>query len=474
MNEYLIQILTYFRNLSLNATGVRRDFYNLIQDKDIEHAISMMQNNDSEVDAALQEYNPQTHEVMKRPNKKRRKLDDYKTEKLPRTRQRYINEVELFFLLGHPLIWKKVEGDDDAYALFKDFLDSNYMNSKLRKLKRLAGSETEAALVFRLHHDDDGKLGVDSFIAARSTGYRVRTLFDQYGNLQALAYGYYTKESNGVVQHWDILTKDMNFECRKGRMGWEVRSYQNIVGKICAIYAKQPKAWDGAEQRLKREEFLDSKVADTNNYFADPIAAATADVVQMMQKNDQSERIGTFIQLNNKDSHFGYINPPQNSETRRDEKADLERSILFDTFTPDFSLENMKGFGTLTGVAIKNAMILGYIKRANRMETWQELIDRMRNVILAVLAQLHPDKQRELADLKIKFEFAEPFESDKRENWTSIAQLYQAGLVSLEQAVTMLALSDAPEGEINKLRTAAEEAHRMQMEEKGNGLPAEA
>lgn len=472
MNDYLNQILTYFRNVTLNATGVRRDFYQLVADKDIERAISLMQDRDKEVDEALKEYNPRTHDVMKRANKKRKRQDDYKTEKLPRSRQRYINEVELFFLLGNPLIWKKIEGDDEAYTLYMDFLKKNYIDSKLRKLKRLAGSETEAALVFRLHRDDDGRLGLDSFIAARTTGYTLRPLFDQYGNMEAFAYGYNTKESNGVVRHWDIQTKDAIFECRRGRAGWEVRQYPNIAGKITVIYAQQPKAWDGAEQRLRREEFLDSKVADTNNYFADPIAAASADVVKMMQKNDQSERIGTFIQLTGENSRFEYINPPQNSETRRDEKLDLERSILFDTFTPDFSLENMKGFGTLTGAAIKNAMILGYIKRANRMETWQELIGRMRNVILAILGQMNVGQKAAIDGLKIKFEFAEPFESDKRENWSSIVELYQGGLVSQEQAVTMLALTDAPQEELERLRSASEEAHQRIIEEK-NGLPTE-
>lgn len=468
MNEYLQQILTYFRNLTLNATGARRDFYSLVQSRDIDRAIGMMRNRDVEVDEAIKEYNPQTHDIMNRPNKKRRKMDDYETEKLPRTRQRYINEVELFFLLGRPLLWKKSSGDDDAYKLFKDFYKDNHVYAKIRTLKRLAGAETEAALVFRLHRDDDGALGVDTFVAARSTGFRLRPLFDQYGNLEAFAYGYTTKESNGNVTHWDIQTKDMIFECRKGKLGWEVNSYPNITGKITVIYAQQLKAWDGAERRLKREESLDSKVADTNNYFADPIAAATADVVKMMQQNNQSERIGTFIQLTGANSRFEYINPPQNSEARRDEKTDLEKSILFDTFTPDFSIENMKGFGTLSGVAIKNAMVLGYIKRANRLETWEELMDRMRNVILALLAQLNPGMKGRLEALEVEHEFSEPFESDKRETWTSIAQLYAAGLVSLEEAVTMLALTDAPEEEVKKLRQAAEEAHQMRMTEKNS------
>ena len=144
MNEYLNQIFTQFRNMVLNATGVRRDFLQLIADKDIDRAVGMMQDRDKEVDNAIREYNPITHEIMRRPDKKRRKMEPYITEKLPRARQRYINEVELFFLLGGPLKWNKEDGDDDAFTLFNEFIKDHYIDSKLRQLKRLAGSETEA------------------------------------------------------------------------------------------------------------------------------------------------------------------------------------------------------------------------------------------------------------------------------------------------------------------------------------------
>ena len=453
MDGNLKQMLYSLRNITLNATGVRRDFESLVADRDIDGAVALMQDRDREVDEAIREYNPETHDIMRRPDKRRRKAPDYRTEKLPRNRQRYINEVELFFLLGSPLVWRKKEGDDAAFELFKSFLESEHIHPKLRRLKRLAGAETEAALVFRLRRDDGGRLGVDSFIAARSAGYTLRPLFDQYGHMEAFAYGYTVKEGGASVRRWDIQTKDTVHECRRGRFGWEVRSYPNIAGKITAVYARQPKAWAGAEERLRREEFLDSKVADTNNYFADPIAAATADVVRMMAGREQT--VGTFVQLTGPDSRFEYVNPPQNSEARRDEKADLERSILFDTFTPDFSLENMKGFGTLSGQAV----------------TWQELVDRMRSVILAVLVQLHPGMKAALEGLKLDFSFPEPFESDRRETWQSVTMLYQGGLVSLDQAVAMLGLTDAPEEEVARITAAAREAMEAQMELR-NGAPS--
>lgn len=463
MDNYLEQILTQFKNLVLNATGVRRDFYKLIADRDISTAIAMMQDRTREVDNAIKEYNPQTHKVMQRPNKIRKKMEPYITEKLPRTRQRYINEVELFFLLGSPIIWKKKEGDDEAYELFSKFLDEHYVHTKLRELKRLAGAETEASMVFRLYRDEKNEMQCDVFIAARSTGYKLRPLFDQYRNLVAYAYGYTTKESNGNKEHWDILTPERTFECVRGNLGWEVIPYDNPTGKINAVYARQPKAWDGAEKRIEREEQLDSKIADTNNYFADPIAAATADVVQMMNKNNQQERIGQLIQLTGKESRFEYINPPQNSETRRDEMAVLADSILFDTFTPDFSFDRLKGMGTLSGEAIKNAMVLGYIKRAKNIESWKEYIDRMWRVIVAILAEMHPEKKKALDELRIEFEFAEPFASDQHNKWASLANLYKSGVLSLETTVELLALAKAPEEEIERLKQAQQEAMAGEM-----------
>ena len=458
MNDYLNQILTQFRNMVLNATGARRDFLTLIADRDITKAIGMMQDRDKEVDEAIKEYNPITHPVMKRPDKKRRKMEPYITEKLPRARQRYINEVELFFLLGGPLKWSKEEGDDEAFKLFNDFINDHYIDSKLRKLKRLAGAETEASMVFRLFKNEEGKMDVDVFIAARSTGYKLRPLFDQYGNLIAYAYGYTIRESTGDVEHWDILTPDNTFSCAKGATGWVVDTYQNPTKKINSLYARQAKAWDGVEARLIREEKLDSKIADTNNYFADPIATATADVVKLMNSNNQSERIGQLIQLAGKESSFGYVNPPQNSETRRDEMANLRDSILFDSFTPDFSFERMKGLGSLSGVAIRNAMVLGYVKREKNIEAWKEYVDRMRNIIIAILIQLNPNKGEMLKKLKVTFEFPEPFASDRRELWASIANVYKSGLISLEEAVKMLAFTKAPEEEIERIKAQQQEA----------------
>lgn len=461
--SYFQQIRDYFRNLALNASGTERTLYELIQDRDIAKAIELMRNRDDEVNKAIEEYYPSTHGVMDRPDKSRKNKDSYVTEKLPRNRQRYINEVELFFLFGSPIKWDFVEGDEEAFALFKEFLEKHRFDSNMRKAKRLAGAETESAKLYHIYRNDKvGERQVKSVVLARSTGYRLRPLFDQYGNLVAMGYGYSLKENGKTVEHWDIQTPDSLVYSKRTALGWEVEQFPNPTGKINIIYYQQPKAWDGVEQRLHREEMLDSKIADTNNYFADPIAKATGDVIQGLADPDTA---GKLIQLTDNESKFEYINPPQNSEARREEKFELNKSILFDTFTPDLSFESLKGMGSLSGTAIKNAMILGYIKRDNLKEVYDEMLDREKNVILGILKYLHPDKAKAFDELKISYEFTEPFAVDRQQDIKTLVELYKAGLLSQETTISKLDVVDMPSTEIERIKAEIEQARATQQQE---------
>ena len=455
MTNYLQQVLSLFKNMVLNATGAERDLYKLLEDKDVDRAIGLMQDRDKDVDEALAEYNPQKHKIMERQNKPRKNERPYITEKLPRTRQRYINETELFFLFGNSINWTMKSGDSDTFRVFQQFLAENYFDSRMRTAKRLAGAETESAKLYNIYTDEkDKQIKVNVAVLARSTGYKLRPMFDQFGRLIAFGYGYEQKQNGKTVVHWDIQTPDFLFYCQKGAVGWEVDMRENPTGKINVIYYRQTKAWEGAEPRIEREEKLDSVIGDTNNYFASPIAAATADVVEMMK---DPESVGSLIKMTGDGSRFEYINPPQSSQLQSAEKDQLEKSILFDTFTPDFSFEALRGMGTLSGAAIRNSMILGYIKRARNIEVYDELVEREKNLILAILKYQRPELRAKLDELEIGYEFAEPFPDDVDTRWQRISNLYGAGLVSLETAVGMLNLTDDPDAEIDKLMLAAME-----------------
>lgn len=457
-----------FKNKVLNMLGVERDLTTLLADKDVEKAIELMQDRDEEVDNALKEYIPQRHKVMHRPDKHRDKGEPYITEKLPRNLQSYINEVELFFLLGQPPIFKKKNGDDEAFQLFNDFWKKNRLNARIRKVKRLAGAETESAMIFNIYQDE-GEIKVLPFVAARSTGYKLRPLFDQYMQMQAMAIGYTLKESARNVEHWDIYTKSTIYYCKKGALGWEVSPFDNPIGKIPGIYFQQRKPWMGVEKRLDRIEELDSKTADTNNYFSDPIAAATADVVQNLASPDKP---GRLIQLTGKESTFTYVTPPNGSQPRLEEKTELKETVLFDTMTPNFDIEKMKGFGTLTGAAIKNTFAIGYIKRDNLKEDYDEYLDRLISVIKSILIFVNPTKRRQIEELDIEHEFADPFSADKADRWKDIQSLYGSGLCSLETGVSEIGLVDDPDDEVARIHCAEMDKVFTANEAKGEPTPS--
>lgn len=452
--DFIGAIFNVLRNKVLNSMGVERDLMKLIQDKDISRVQTLMQNRDSCVNDAIKEYNPETHAVMNRPDKPRKGKEPYKVEKLPRCRQRYINEVELFFLLGNPIKWKPssdVEGKDEAFEAYTQFLKDTRFNTTMRQAKRLAGAETESAKVYHIYNDA-GKPSVKVLVISKSKGYTLRPLFDQYENMIAFGYGYFIKEGDKTVEHFDLQTPTFIFRCKKANIGWDVVPIPNPTGKINVIYYRQEKAWYGTENRCNREEMIDSKAADTNNYFADPKVKATADVIKSLADPDT---VGEVIQLTNKDmSAIDYMAPPEYSSMKESEKKDLNSSILFDSFTPDFSFENMKGLGTLSGEALKRAMVLGFIKRDNLKEVYDILVDREKNLVLAIMANVtHIQLREKLLNLNIEHEFSEPFNEDIQEKWSAIGKAYYDGIISLEQAVNMLALADNPDEEIERIRS---------------------
>lgn len=454
MLDYLKEIFNQYRTKTLPSSDVASDIEQLLDERKVGKALEMFQNRSDEVNEAIKEYNPQTHEVMFRPNKPRKNERPYITEKLPRNRQKYINEVELFFIFGKPLKWVKESGDDEAYKLFMDFIKSSRFDSTIRKVKRLAGAETECAKLYHLYNDS-GKIRCKTVVLARSTGYELRPLFNQYGELVAFAYGFKIKSTGKEQrQHWNIETAQYIYEAENSNGVWAVERRPNPTGRINVIYYRQPKAWDGAELRIAREEMTDSKIADTNNYFADPMAKASADVIRSIAS---PETTGKLLQVNGPNSVFEYINPPQSSELRHSEQVNLEKSILFDTFTPDFSFDNMRGMGSLSGVAIKNSLILGFLKADNRKEIYTELIDRDINLMKAVLAYMHADKEKALEELQVGFEYTQPFAEDDSSQKNFVITAYNAGLVTLETAVQLLSLTKHSEDEIKALKKAQEE-----------------
>lgn len=433
-----------FRNKTLNVLGVERDFLQLLQDKDVNKALQLMTNNEEKVDKALMEYFPDKHAVNNRPNKIRKSQSDYISIKIPRKRQKFINEVALFFLLNNRVKFTlKDKQKNEEYKVFNEFVRSIHFHTLLRQCKRLAGAETQSALLFHIYKKEDNTPECQPLVLSRCKGYDIRTLIDQYNIMRAFAYGYKTKQGNKTVQHWDIQTDKFIINCTHQTVGWNVEILPNPTGKINAVFVEQEKEWEGVQPLCDREEDVMCRLSDNNNYFSDPIAKASADVIDNMTS---PETIGKFIQMEG-DSVFDYITPPSMAEGWRMEKEDLKSAILNDSFTPDFTYEGIKGYGTLSGAALRNSLVIGYIKRSQNLETWEIAVERMKSIIVSFLRLKYPLLKWDGFDVSV--EFTDPFEETQEEKMQMLTTAKSNGIISTRTAVQMMSLVDDVDEELS-------------------------
>lgn len=406
----------------------------------VEDALELFDDRTKEVEQAYKEYNPKHHSIMFRPDKVRKNKSDYKTNKLPRNWQSYINEIELYFLMNNGVSWELLNNYEeqdklsDVFSKFTLFLQELHYDTCTREAKRLAGAETECAKLYA-HYKDEGEDKVKIIVLSYSKGYKLRPLFNKYGDMKAFAVGYYVKLATGDKQEcWDIYTSETIYKCKKAvdvneSVEWKVESEKNFIEKIPIIYYRQDKAWAGVEERIERDEWLDSKNADCNEYFADPMLKISANVKNGLM---DPKSAGKVIQVKSKEDVFEYVTPPDASDMKAQEKSVLKESILMGTLTPDLSYENVKGLGAISGEAITKANILGYIKRLKNMEIYNELFQRDANLVKAIMANvLFPAYRKEIYSMVLNHIYQDPANgisdnSEEIQRWAEIGMSDEA------------------------------------------------
>lgn len=466
------------RNSMNSILGRKQEFEELLAARDIDKLRSQMTSRGADAVAALQEYNTRTHGVMLREDKiltdkKGNMRKRVKVAKLPIPYQQYINEIALVFLYGRPVKWSQLsDGTDAVFHKFQDVLKRTRFDSKIRECKRIAGIETESAMLFRVFKDDKtGEPDVQIRVLAKSKGDDIYTRFDQYENLISVAWGYKVKEAEDkIVEHFDIFTPEMIYRCTHARFGWEVETEVNFIGKIPIIYFQQEKEWHGVEALIEREEFIASRTADTNDYFADPVAVFDAEAIKNLPEKDAIGK-SLFVKSGQKTTDaMHYVTWDSAPQSKKDEIDWLQNQILTNTFTPHITLDTLKSLSTLSAKALRTVMMLADIKAAKRKEKHDELLDRTASLVLAIIGNVLDvslNAQCEIAS--IGHEFQEPFGEDISDDLTDIAKALDAGILSTETAVELNPLVKDVTREMERLK--AEQDERLQQQQSIFGDP---
>ena len=434
-----------FRNYLNALVGKNQEFEELLAAKDISAVKDKMASRDELIYPAMKEYDTFSHEIMKREDKiitdkKGNFIRKEPVWKLPIPYAVYINEISLVFLYGRPVKWlQSSEGTDKAFKAFKDVIKRTRFDSKIRQCKRLAGAETESAMLFRVFRDDDGKPDVQIRVLARSKGDEIYTRWDKYENLVSVAWGYYLKEDGDeLVYHFDVFTKDVIYRCSKQAIGWQVIEETNFIGKIPIILFQQDKEWKGVEHLIYREESIASRTADVNDYFADPTEIISADVVKNMPEKKEAGKLLITNDKDGVDKAARYLTWDSAPQSKKDELEWLQSQILSKSFTPNITLDTLKSISQLSAKALRTVMMLADIKASKHKEIHDELLDRTASLITAIIGNvLDISLHSECKKLSVSHEFQEPFGEDVTDDLENIIKSIDAGITSIETGVEL-------------------------------------
>lgn len=458
------------KNYFNSVMGVKQEFQQLLDAGDISAVQRKMTLHKEDAERALKEYRTGEHRINFRPDKeiKNRKKEHVRMEKvwkLPIPYPVFINEIALVFMYGRPVKWvQKSEGTDDAFSVFNDILSRTHFDSKLRECKRIAGSETESAMLFRVFRDGDNKPNVQIRVLAASKGDEIYTKWDQYENLTCFAWGYYTRDKDDKsVYHFDIFTKDMIYHCSQAKVGWDIVKEQNHIGKIPVLYFRQDKEWAGVENLIEREEFLASTTADTNDYFSDPALVANSDIIKNLPDKGEKGKVFVTNGQGGVGSAINYLTWDNAPESKRQEREWLQKYILMMSFTPEISLDTLKSVSQLSAKALRTVMMLAVIKANMRKESHDDLLDRASSVFRAIIGNvLDVSKKSQMEALMVGYEYQEPMGDDVTDAINNIVRAVDGGILSSEGGIELNPLVKDPVREKERLaeekKSAAEEA----------------
>lgn len=463
-------ILDFFTNQLNRIVGRKQEFYELLAAGDISAVKSSMTLRGDMVIEAMKEYDTAAHEVNRREpkiitDKKGNITKRIQRWKLPVPYPVYINEIALVFLYGRPVKWTQVStGTDRAFEKFQEVIKRTRFDSKIRQCKRLAGAETESAMLFRVFKDENEQPDVQIRVLARSKNDEIYYKFDQYENLIAMAWGYYIAEEKGkAVYHFDIYTPGMIYRCTKKSLGWDIQHEPDFIGKIPLILFQQNKEWKGVENLINREEQIASRTADTNDYFADPIAVMNADVIKNLP--DKKEEAKTLF-TNNGDGvekAMKYVTWDNAPQSKKDELEWLQSQILSKSFTPNITLDTLKSISQLSAKALRTVMMLADIKASRHKEVHDELLDRTASLIIAIIGNvLDVSLAEECSRLQVQHEFQEPFGEDVADNLNDIIRAVDGGILSTETAIELNPLVKNVTRERERIKQEKEEAAKLQ------------
>lgn len=368
------------------------NFIELIKSNNIEEAYKLMVSKQGVEDNRKEYNNDRTvrdNQVGNRPDKVTAN-DTVEVAKLTIPFQRKIVKSAASFLFGSPINISGSSENEEAISVIKKYWKDLRLDALLLKFCETVKSETEATIVLFPVEKEGGDIKLKASLLTNKNG-KVYPVIDAFGSMEAFGWEYITKDGDKDVFNLYLWTDEkINIYQRQGK-DWVLNtelSQDNPFEKIPVVYLSQDNTeWWEVQGLIDRFENSFSKFADTNDYFAHPTykikGAANAEI-----KKDDSGRV---LQMDIVETDKGNIIEADLEVLawdRAPEALKLEfettKALVYSlTETPDLSIENVKGLGNISGVALK-LLFFGSILKAKWDEgDYQTVIERLISIMIS-------------------------------------------------------------------------------------------
>ncbi|KAA6303144.1 MAG: hypothetical protein EZS26_000747 [Candidatus Ordinivivax streblomastigis] len=344
--------------------------------------------------------------------------ENTRTEKVARIAlaiQKLIVKRAVAFTFGNPVnLNAEPEGEQEKIVLnaVKKVLFSTKSRTINRKVAREIFSTTEAAELW-YPVEKPGNYGFPTKFKLRvaifspANGDKLYPYFDETGDMTAFSREFVIEDNKGKkITYFETYTDTEHRMWKQEESAWViVEGYPkiNIIGKIPVIYGKQDFVeWQDVQGLIDRLEILLSNFADTNDYHGSPKIVLKGKLMGFAKKGES----GAILEMEQGDDgtepdakYLSWEHAPQSVKL---EIETLLRMIYTITQTPDISFDSVKGIGAVSGIALKLLFLDAHLKVQDKMEIFDDYLQRRLSIIQAYLGQFKTDLKAACESLTIE------------------------------------------------------------------------
>jgi SPP1 family phage portal protein len=484
------------------------DIKKLLKNEDISAVITGLKKGrataEPDINKFLSQIDPEKHDIndeVKRPDKKVKvgkpesdedkvknvtkggeKEENVRYEKVARIAlaiQKLIVKRAVAFTFGNPVTLNAEPENEQEKTVLKAVKKALF-NTKSRTINRKVAREiystTEAAELWYPVEKENENYGFPSKYKLRvavfspANGDKLYPYFDETGDLVAFSREFFREIDKVKITYFETYTDTEHRLWMLKDSKWElVEGYpkQITIGKIPIIYGSQPAVeWEDVQNLIDRLEKLLSNFADTNDYHGSPKIIVKGKLMGFSKKGES----GAILEMEKGEDDIEpdakYLSWEHAPASVKLEIETLLRMIYTITQTPDISFDSVKGIGAVSGIALKLLFMDAHLKVQDKMEIFDDYLQRRLSIIQAYLAQFNTGLKTACESLVIEPEIVPYMIEDEKAKVDLLkAANGDKAIASQKTTIQMLGWANDPDAEFEQiLNEESADAYRDETE----------